>query len=142
MTGSTATPKTGHLIIAHGALAFEMLQTLEFIAGKQAGFKAVAIDHAVDMDKAREIITTAIDEIMTDKGVIALTDLFGGAPSNIAMSLMDEKKLEIVAGVNLPILIHAAMMDESLTLKEKAQKLRDYGRNNIFVASEVLSGGK
>lgn len=142
MTGSTATPKTGHLIIAHGALAFEMLQTLEFIAGKQTGFKAVAIDHAVDMDKAREIITAAIDEIMTDKGVIALTDLFGGAPSNIAMSLMDEKKLEIVAGVNLPILIHAAMLDESLPLKEKAQKLRDYGRNNIFVASEVLSGGK
>jgi PTS system mannose-specific IIA component len=141
MTGLTEF-KTGYLIIAHGALAFEMLHTLEFIAGKQPGFKAVAIDHAVDMDKAREIIIAAIDEIMTDKGVVALTDLFGGAPSNIAMSLMDEKKLEIVAGVNLPILIYAAMMDESLALKEKAQKLRDYGRNNIFVASEVLSGGK
>jgi PTS system mannose-specific IIA component len=141
MTGA-ATSKTGHLIIAHGELAFEMLRTLEFIAGKQPSFKAVAIDHAVDMDKARGIITAAIDEIMSDNGVIALTDLFGGAPSNIAMSLMDEKKLEIVAGVNLPILIHAAMMDESLPLKEKAQKLRDYGRNNIFVASEVLSVGK
>jgi len=141
MTGPTV-PKTGYLIIAHGALAFEMLRTLEFIAGKQPSFKAVAIDHAVDMDKARQIITAAIDEIMTDKGVMALTDLFGGAPSNIAISLMDEKKLEIVAGVNLPMLMHAAMMDESLPLKEKAQKLRDYGRNNIFVASEVLSGGK
>lgn len=141
MTGS-ADAKNGHLIIAHGELAFEMLRTLEFIAGKQPGFKAVAIDHAVDMDKAREIIISAVNEVMTDRGVIALTDLFGGAPSNIAMSLMDEKKLEIVAGVNLPILIHAAMMDESLPLKEKAQKLRDYGRNNIFVASEVLAGGK
>jgi PTS system mannose-specific IIA component len=135
-------PGTGFLVIAHGELAFEMVRTLEFITGQKSGFKSVAIDHAVDMDKAREIITSAIDEIMTDKGVIVLTDLFGGAPSNIAMSLMDEKKLEIVAGVNLPILIHAVMLDESLTLKEKAQKLRDYGRGNIFIASEVLAKGK
>lgn len=133
---------TGYLIIAHGALASELLNSLEFIAGKQSAFKAIAIDHAVDVDQARKLVLKAVDEIMGDEGVIVFTDLFGGAPSNIALSLLDEKKIEIVAGVNMPILLRAATLSEPSSLTEKAALLRDYGKNNIFVASEVLSGKK
>lgn len=134
--------KTGYLIIAHGALAGEMLNALEFIAGKQPNFRAVAIDHAVDVDRAREIVISTVDELMGDKGVVVLTDLFGGAPSNIAMSILDERHIEIVAGVNLPMLIHAVTIDDGLSLKEKAERLREYGKENIFMASQVLGGQK
>ncbi|HEB72047.1 MAG TPA: hypothetical protein ENI77_05445 [Nitrospirae bacterium] len=134
--------QTGILLIAHGNLADGMLVVLEFITGPQPRCKALALDHALEVEKARNIVAVAIDDMMSDKGVLVLTDLFGGAPSNIAMSILDEKYIEIVAGVNLPILIHATGLDESLSLKEKAEKLREYGQDNIFVASEVLSGDK
>jgi len=134
--------KIGHLLIAHGQLASEFLSSLEFITGPQPSFRSVAIDHALEVDMARDIVIQAIEEIMGDDGVLVLTDLFGGAPSNIALSLIDDKKIEIVAGVNLPMLIHAVVLADSVSLREKAQKLRDYGRSNIFIASEVLSGGK
>ncbi|MGK7345718.1 MAG: PTS sugar transporter subunit IIA [Candidatus Nitrospinota bacterium M3_3B_026] len=136
------TAKTGYVIIAHGALAREMLGALEFITGNKPNFRAVAIDHAVDVDKAREIVKDAIGEVMGERGVIVLTDLFGGAPSNIVMSLLDEMDVEIVAGVNMPILIQAGAMDEELPLKEKALRLQKYGKDNIFMVSEVLSGRK
>lgn len=134
--------RTGILLIAHGSLADGMLIALEFITGPQPQYRALALDHALEVDKARSIVASAIDEMMSDKGVLVLTDLFGGAPSNIALSILDDKYIEIVAGVNLPMLIHAATLDETLSLKEKAEKLSEYGRNNIFVASEVLSGNK
>lgn len=134
--------RTGVLLIAHGNLAEGMLVALEFITGSQPQFRALALDHALEVDMARNIVISAIDDMMSDKGVLVLTDLFGGAPSNIALSILDEKYMEIVAGVNLPMLIHAVTLDETLSLKEKAEKLSDYGRNNIFVASEVLSGDK
>jgi len=132
----------GFLIIAHGNMAQVMLNALEFMAGPQPNFKALALDHALEVDKARQIVISAINEIMTDQGVLVLTDLFGGTPSNIALSVLDEKYIEIIAGVNLPILIHAVTLDQKLSLKEKAEKLRDYGRDNIFIATEVLSGNK
>lgn len=132
----------GYLIIAHGALAKELLNSLEFIAGAQPNFKAIAIDHAVDVDHARELVLEAVDDIAGENGIIVFTDLFGGAPSNIALSLIDERPIEIVAGVNMPILLHAATSDDTSSLKERAATLRDYGKNNIFIASEVLSGKK
>lgn len=132
--------QTGYVIIAHGALAREMLGTLEFITGRRPNFRAVAIDHAVDVDKAREIVKEAIGQVMGERGVIVLTDLFGGAPSNIVMSLLDEMDVEIVAGVNVPILIQASAMDDDLPLREKALRLQKYGKDNIFMVSEVLAG--
>ncbi|VAX20198.1 PTS system, mannose-specific IIA component [hydrothermal vent metagenome] len=131
---------TGYLLIAHGALAQEMLNTLEFIAGKQTRFKAVALDHGLDVDRAREVVKESIGELMSDSGVLVFTDLFGGSPSNIALSMLDEINIEIVAGVNLPMLIHAVNIDDNMPLREKAEKLREYGMSNIFVASEVLAG--
>lgn len=131
--------RTGYLIIAHGAIAEEMLNALSFITGPQPNFRALALDHNLEVDRARGVVMSLIDEMMSDKGVIVLTDLFGGAPSNIALSMLDDKHIEIVAGINLPMLIHAVSMDESLSLKEKATRLYEYGRNNIFIASDILS---
>ena len=130
----------GHLLIAHGGLAGEMLNALEFIAGKRENYRALAIDHALEVDKARRIVEEAVDALMGEAGVLVFTDLFGGAPSNIALSLMGERNMEIVAGVNLPMLLRSVTLEAPMGLKEKAELLRDYGRNNIFIASEVLSG--
>lgn len=137
-----AEPGTGYLVIAHGAIAEEMLNALSFITGPQPNFRALALDHNLDVDRARGIVMSSIDEIMSGKGVIVLTDLFGGAPSNIALSMLDDRRIEIVAGMNLPMLIHAVSMDENLSLKEKATRLYEYGRNNIFIASDILSARK
>ena len=134
--------KGGMLVIAHGTLAQTMLDALTYITGPQPRFHALALDHALDVDKARDIMISAIDEMMDENGVLVLTDLFGGSPSNLALSLLDEKFIEIIAGVNLPMLIHAVTLDNTLALTEKAKRLRDYGRENIFIASEVLSGNK
>lgn len=138
MTGANSSG-TGYLIIAHGELAFEMLRTLEFITGQKSGFKAVAIDHAVDMDKAREIITSAIDEIMTDKGVIVLTDLFGGTPSNLAISLLEAGRVEVIAGINLPMLIRLAGARKAMDVTAAVRAARDAGKSYITIASEFLS---
>ena len=138
---SKAAPKTtGHLLIAHGALAGEMLNVLEFITGKKLNYTALAIDHALDVDKARQIVERAVDEMMGPSGVLVYTDLFGGAPSNIALSMLEEKNIEIIAGVNLPILLRSTTLSEEMSLAEKAGTLRNYGRDNIFIASEVLLG--
>jgi len=137
---TTPERKTGFLIIAHGALGEEMLSALTFIAGAQPHFHAVALDHAVEVDKARSLVEEAIEAFTKTEGVIILTDLFGGAPSNIAISFVDEKPIEIVAGVNMPILLRATTLADDMPLQEKAVALRDYGKNNIFIVSEVLAG--
>ncbi|VAX15675.1 hypothetical protein MNBD_NITROSPINAE01-92 [hydrothermal vent metagenome] len=131
--------RAGYLLIAHGALAYELVNTLEFIAGAKSNVHALAIDHVLDVDKARDSVMEAIDDLMTEHGVIIMTDLFGGAPSNIALSMLDDKNIEIVAGVNLPMMIHAVSLDEDVPLHERAEQLREYGKNNIFVASDVLN---
>jgi PTS system mannose-specific IIA component len=135
--------RTGYLLIAHGALAQEFLSTLRFVAGSEScgHFRAVAIDHAVDVDRAREIVEEAIASMQGPDGVIVLTDLFGGAPTNIALSApLGKIPFEIVAGVNLPLLLNATLIDDTLPLHEKAVRLKRYGQENIFLASDVLAG--
>ncbi|MBF0169507.1 MAG: hypothetical protein HQK87_00215 [Nitrospinae bacterium] len=134
--------QTGYLIIAHGALAQEFLASLRFIAGGDVcrNFRAVAIDHAVDVDRARAMVDEAVRQIAGPDGTIILTDLFGGAPSNIALSLPAGTPVEIVAGVNLPMLLNATIIDDRLSRLEKAQRLKAYAQNNIFLASDVLAG--
>jgi PTS system mannose-specific IIA component len=133
--------RIGYLIIAHGVLAYELLQSLEFIAGKQDNFRSIAIDHGLEIDAARQLVKEGVEEVMGGDGVIVLTDLFGGSPSNIAMSLIDDYDMEIVAGVNMPLLVHAATAsDGGQSLHDMATELQAYGRSNIFVASDVLNG--
>ncbi len=142
MSGATHDKRTGYLIIAHGALAQEFLSSLRFIAGNVScsNFRAVAIDHAVDVERARSMVEQAVREISGPDGTIVLTDLFGGAPSNIALSLPEGAHIEIVAGINLPMLLNATIIDDRLSLHEKAHRLKAYGQNNIFLASDVLAG--
>lgn len=129
----------GVVICAHGKLAHEFVNTVEFITGTRDQIKAVAIDHELDVESARGLIDTAIRSVDTGDGVIVCTDLFGGTPSNLCLSFLDDHKIEIIAGVNLPILLKAVSLREKLDLKQMVEVLRDYGKNNIFNARDLLS---
>lgn len=129
----------GVVICAHGKLAHEFVHTVEFITGARDQIKAVAIDHELDVESARHQIDAAIRSVDTGDGVIVCTDLFGGTPSNLCLSFLDDHKIEIIAGVNLPILLKAVSMREKLELKQVVEVLRDYGKTNIFNARDLLS---
>ncbi|MFW2331546.1 MAG: PTS sugar transporter subunit IIA [Nitrospinota bacterium] len=128
-----------YLIIAHGSLASALLETLKFITPVSDNFMEVEIDHEVDVEQARLTIKDALAKLPANRGIIVFTDLFGGAPSNIALSLIDGMDVELIAGVNLPMLLQAAVIDEDISLEEMALKLRGYGQDNIFLASDLLS---
>lgn len=128
----------GILICAHGRLADELLKTLNFITGGSCSITAVAIDHNIEVSEARKIVKEAIRSANDGSGVLALTDIYGGTPSNICMSFHDEFKMEVLSGVNLPILIKAVSIQENADLETMAKKLKEYGVENIRLASEVL----
>ncbi|GMT42697.1 MAG: PTS fructose transporter subunit IIA [bacterium] len=130
----------GIVICAHGRLADEMLAALNFITSGAGSVTAVAIDHNIEVAEARGIVKEAIRTANEGSGVLVLTDLYGGTPSNICMSFHDDFKMEVLAGVNLPILIKAVSMQVSADLETMAIKLKEYGRENIHLASEILKG--
>lgn len=130
----------GIVICAHGNLANELLSTLNFISGNSGTVTAVAVDHNTDVPAARKIIKEAIRSADDGSGTLVVTDLYGGTPSNICMSLQDELKMEIISGVNLPILIKAVSIQKTSDLETMAVKLKEYGRENILLASEILKG--
>lgn len=130
----------GIVICAHGKLAEELLLTINFITGETGSISAVALDRNIDVPKARDMVREAIKAADYGEGVLVATDLYGGSPSNICMSLQDELKMEIIAGVNLPILIKAVSMQKTSDLKTMAKKLKKYGQENIFLASDFLEG--
>lgn len=132
----------GVVICAHGNLAHELLKTVEFIAGKLDQFIAVAIDHELDVEKAREAIDQAIRSVDTGDGVIVCTDLFGGTPSNLCLSFLDDRPIEIIAGINLPILLKTVTIREGRDLGKAVETLREHGIKNIFNARELLSKKK
>lgn len=128
----------GIVICAHGNLANELLQTLNFITGNSGSVKAVAIDHNTEVTAARKIVKDTIRSADDGDGALVVTDLYGGTPANICMSLEDELKIEIISGVNLPILIKAVSMQNNSDLATMAVKLRDYGKENIYLSSKIL----
>lgn len=128
----------GVVICAHGNLAHELLATANFITGDVGRMTAVAVDHNVVPASARGVIKDAILSADEGNGVLVLTDMFGGTPSNICISLQDELSMEIIAGVNLPILLKAVSLQKNSDLQTMAAKLRDYGKENIFLASDFL----
>jgi PTS system mannose-specific IIA component len=130
----------GIVICAHGNLANELLSTLNFISGNSGTVTAVAVDHNTDVPAARKIIKEAIRSADDGSGTLVVTDLYGGTPSNICMSLQDELKMEIISGVNLPILIKAVSIQKTSDLETMAVKLKEYGRENILLSSEILKG--
>ncbi len=130
----------GLVIVTHGGLAVEFRAALEHIVGQQTQLETISIGPEDDMEARRTDILDAIRRTDSGEGVIVLTDMFGGTPSNLAISVMDEAKVEIIAGINLPILVKLAGLRNEVGLDEAVTLAREAGRKYIKVASQELSG--
>jgi len=126
----------GLVVIAHFNLAKEMVAATELIVGKQEQFESIGILPDEDIDKIKDKINEALNKADCGDGVMILTDMFGGTPSNISLSFLEEGKVEVVTGVNLPMLIKLN------TYGELARFITQYGRNNIYLATDVLKPHK
>jgi PTS system mannose-specific IIA component len=132
----------GVVVVTHGQLATELLNAAEMIVGDLPKFAAVSIGWHDDVNDAREEIAQAIERVDGDEGVLVLTDMFGGTPSNIGMTLLDKDRIELITGVNLPMLIKLAGLRSSSDLLGVAREMRDHGRNAIWVASDLMRSEK
>ena len=132
----------GVVVITHGQLAIELLNAAEMIVGDLPQFTAVSIGWHDDVNDAREEIEQAIERVRGAEGVLLLTDMFGGTPSNLGMTFLEKDRIEVITGVNLPILIKLAGLRQSHDLLAVARQMRDDGRNAIWVASDLLRGEK
>ena len=130
----------GLVIVTHGGLAVEFRAALEHIVGPQTQLETISIGPEDDMEARRSEILEAVRRTETGSGVIILTDMFGGTPSNLAISVMDEAHVEILAGINLPILVKLAGLRGEVPLDEAVTRAREAGRKYIKVASQELSG--
>ena len=133
----------GVVVVTHGQLARELLHAAETIVGDLPRFTAVSIGWHDDTQDARDEIAQAIERVRQDNGVLIVTDMFGGTPSNLAMSFLAPEAVEVITGVNLPMLIKLAGLTGSASgLLDAARELREQGRNAIWVASDLLRGEK
>ena len=132
----------GMVLVTHGALAEEFRAALEHVVGAQENLVTICIGPDDDMEKRREDIVDAIVKVDTGDGVALLTDMFGGTPSNLAISLLEKDKVEVVAGINLPMLIKLASVRDNEPLNVAVLEARDAARKYISVASEVLAGSQ
>lgn len=128
----------GIVVCAHFNLARELVLATELIAGKQPQLKYVNISPEEDMDLVKKRLQEAIKEVDAGEGVIIFTDMFGGTPCNISLSFLNEGKIEVITGVNLPMLIKAALEREGKSLKELTEAVTNYGRKHIYLARDVL----
>jgi len=128
----------GVVVVTHGQLATELLNAAEAIVGDLPRFAAVSIGWHDDMDDAREEIRQAIARLQGEGGVLLLTDMFGGTPTNLGLSFVEPDRVEVVTGVNLPMLIKLTSLRSSQDLLAVARELRETGRNAIHVASDLL----
>ncbi|WP_374280089.1 PTS sugar transporter subunit IIA [Novosphingobium sp.] len=128
----------GLILVTHGKLAEEFVNAMQHVVGRQDGVATVCIGPNDDAELRRREIADAVKAVDTGSGVIILTDLFGGTPSNLAISLMQAGKVEVIAGINLPMLIRLAKARGCMELKQAVAAARDAGRNYITIASEFL----
>ncbi len=129
----------GLVIVTHGGLAQEFMAALEHVHGPQEQVVAISIGPNDDMETRRVEIVEAVGNVDTGEGAILLTDMFGGTPSNLAISVMEQAKVEVIAGVNLPMLIKLASIRGESKLEEAISEAQDAGRKYISVASKILS---
>lgn len=129
----------GIVLVTHGNLAREFLAAMEHVVGKQEQARAISIGPDDDMEQRRADILAAAAEVDTGEGAILLTDMFGGTPSNLAISIIDRAKVEVLAGVNLPMLIKLASVRRTETLADAVVQARDAGKKYISVASTLLT---
>ena len=130
----------GMVLVTHGRLAEEFIAATEHVVGPQANVRAVCIGPDDDMEQRRKDIIAAVDDVDGGDGVILLTDMFGGTPSNLAISVLDKANVEVIAGMNLPMLIKLATARESESLADAVASAQEAGRKYINVASILLNG--
>ncbi|HYI49428.1 MAG TPA: PTS sugar transporter subunit IIA [Allosphingosinicella sp.] len=128
----------GLVLVTHGRLASEFIVAMEHVVGPQERIAGICIGPDDDMDQRRKDIARAIAKVDDGTGVIILTDLFGGTPSNLAISLMKSDKIEVIAGVNLPMLIRLEGARKTMDVRSAVAAAREAGRKYISVASEIL----
>ena len=130
----------GMVLVTHGRLATEFVAALEHVVGAQTQIAAICIGPDDDMEQRRQDILRSIADVDSGDGAVLLTDMFGGTPSNLAISVMDRGKIEVIAGVNLPMLIKLASVRGEKPLNEAITDAQEAGRKYINVASQVLNG--
>jgi PTS system mannose-specific IIA component len=130
----------GMVLVTHGDLAREFVAALEHVVGAQDNIAAVCIGPDDDMEQRRADILAAVERVDSGRGVVLLTDMFGGTPSNLAISIMEQANVEVIAGVNLPLLIKLASVRIDGSLAEAVNAAQEAGRKYINVASRLLSG--
>lgn len=130
----------GLVLVTHGKLAVEFRAALEHVVGAQSQIETVSIGPDDDVERRRQDILAAVGRVNDGGGVILLTDMFGGTPSNLAISVMEEGSIEVIAGANLPMLIKLASVRGEKPLAEAIADAQDAGRKYINVASQVLNG--
>ena len=132
----------GMVLVTHGRLADEFVAALEHVVGRQSNVAAVCIGPEDDMERRRQDIIDAIRRVDAGAGVVLLTDMFGGTPSNLAISVMEPGRIEVIAGVNLPMLIKLASVRASARLPAAVTSAQEAGRKYINVASQLLAEGR
>lgn len=132
----------GVLVVTHGRLAVELLNAAEMIVGEIHHVAAVSIGWHDGVDMSTSMISKAIKRVDDGDGVLILTDMFGGTPTNIASTFLDTGKVEVITGVNLPMLIKLAQLEPGQDLASAARLVRENGQKNIYIASELLAPEK
>jgi PTS system mannose-specific IIA component len=133
----------GIVIVTHCQLGEALIEAAEFIIGERPGsLESVSIDLSENAEQLRNKISQGIKKVEEQEGVLILTDMFGGTPSNLSYSFLEEGRIEVLSGVNLPVLIQAANMREKMKLDQLASDLESFGKKSISLASGILKGNK
>ena len=130
----------GIILVTHDALARSLLETTELIVGSLEQVAGIAIGPADDVEDIQRRIGEAVENVNTGEGVLILTDMFGGTASNLSLAFLEQGKVEVLSGVNLPMLIKIPTARQERSLNELAEFLQEYGQKNISVASQLLKG--
>jgi mannose PTS system EIIA component len=129
----------GMVVVTHGHLASALISAMEHVVGVQKGVKPICIEPEDDMQTRRDEIAAAVLEVDQGQGVIIFTDMFGGTPSNLSLSIMEGRFVEVIAGVNVPMLIRLARLRGTMPLEEAVRQVQEAGRKYITIASDVLA---
>ena len=132
----------GLVLVTHGRLADELINAMEHVVGPQKNVTSVCIGPDDDMEMRRNDILKSVEMVDDSMGVIVLTDMFGGTPSNLAISIIDKARVEVIAGVNLPMLVKLASVREKFDLEETVSKGQTAGKKYINIASQILDDGR
>ncbi len=129
----------GIVVVTHSSLAYEFIKAAEMIIGQADQLQAVTVDRSIAVETVHQHLREVLDEVGRDgDGVIILTDMFGGTPTNVSAEFLLEQQVEIITGINLPMLLKAVSAREGSSIEELAALLKDYGRNAVLRPSEML----